>query len=184
MKYIDGFRDMKMSPRSYFRLLVFSVVTFGIIVPGAMSLLLSPYLSGAAAYVIYLAPLFLVMVVALLPLIYSSQKKIKVDRIVPLFITELAALSTSEMSIDHIFRILSEKKVYGPLAEDSRRMYRLIKHYNVAANEAFRFVAARTPSVQEADFFNRMGHALEIGEPLSRFLNNEHDVIMSEYVLR
>ncbi len=184
MKYMDGFREMKMSPSSYFRLLVFSVVAFGIVVPGVMSILLSPYLSGVAAYIIYLVPLFIVIVVALLPPIYSSQKKIKVDRTFPLFITELAALSTSEMAIDQIFRILSEKKVYGPLAEDSRRLYRLIKHYNVAANEACRFVAARTPSVQEADFFNRMGHALEIGEPLSRFMKNEHDVIMSEYVLR
>ena len=95
MKYMDGFREMKMSPSSYFRLLVFSVVAFGIVVPGVMSILLSPYLSGVAAYIIYLVPLFIVIVVALLPPIYSSQKKIKVDRTFPLFITELAALSTS-----------------------------------------------------------------------------------------
>ncbi|MCG7841392.1 MAG: archaellar assembly protein FlaJ, partial [Methanomassiliicoccales archaeon] len=184
MKYRDGFRDMKISPRSYFYLLIFSVVCFGIVVPGAINILLSQYLSGPVAYVVYLVPLFIVFVVGMLPLISSSQRKIKVDRIFPLYITELAALSTSEMSIDRIFNIISEKKIYGPLADDSRRMYRLIKHYNVSAAEACRFVAVRTPSVQEADFFNRLGHALEIGETMSRFMYNEHDVIMSEYVLR
>lgn len=184
MAYMDGFRYMKMSPRSYFYLLIFSIICFGIVTPGAISLLLAPYLSGPAAYIIYALPVFIVFVVGMLPLIYSSQKKIKVDRLFPLFITELAALSTSEMSLDHIFRIMAEKKIYGPLAEDSRRMYRLIKDYNVSAAEACRFIAARTPSVQESDFFSRFGHALEIGEPMSRFMKNEHDVIMSEYVLR
>ncbi len=184
MKYTDGFKDMKMSPRTYFYVLVFSIIAFGIVVPGAMYLLLAPYLSGPAAYVIYVIPVFLVFVIGMLPLIYSSQKKIKVDRLFPLFITELAALSTSEMGLEHIFRIMSEKKIYGPLADDSRRMYRLMKSYSVSAAEACRFIAARTPSVQESDFFSRFGHALEIGEPMSRFMKNEHDVIMSEYVLR
>jgi archaeal flagellar protein FlaJ len=183
MKFKDSMRDMKISPRSYFILLLFSVIAFGVVTPAVINFVLMPYLSGPIVYTIYTIPMFLVFVVAIYPLILSSQRKVKSDRLFPMFITELAALSTSEMSFDKIFYILSDKTMYGPLAEDSKKLYRLIKHYNVAAGEACRFVAARTPSVVESDFFSRMAHALEIGDTISHFMQNEHDVIMSEYVL-
>ena len=183
MKFKDSVRDMKIAPRTYFILLLVSVIGFGVVTPAIISIVLMPYLSGPIVYTIYTIPMFVVFVVAMYPLILSSQRKLKSDRMFPMFITELAALSTSEMSFDKIFYILSDKKTYGPLAEDSKKLYRLIKHYNVAAGEACRFVAARTPSVTESDFFNRMAHALEIGDTISRFMKNEHDVIMSEYVL-
>lgn len=184
MKLKDSFRDMKITPKTYFLILTFATVIFGIVIPAAISMFLAPYLHGPIVYTINIIPMFIIFVVGMYPLIASSQRKLKVDRIFSLYITELAALSTSEMSFDRIFYILSEKKVYGPLAEDSKKLYRLIKHYNVAASESCRFIAARTPSVIEADFFNRLAHALEIGESLSRFMKNEHDVIMSEYVLK
>ncbi|MDD1772099.1 MAG: archaellar assembly protein FlaJ [Methanomassiliicoccales archaeon] len=183
MKFKDSMREMKISPRAYFILLLFCVIAFGIVTPAVINFVLMPYLSGPIVYTIYTIPMFIVFVVAIYPLILSSQRKLRSDRLFPMFITELAALSTSEMSFDKIFYILSDKKTYGPLAEDAKKLYRLIKHYNVAAGEACRFVAARTPSVVESDFFSRMAHALEIGDTISRFMKNEHDVIMSEYVL-
>ena len=117
----------------------------------------------------------------MLPIIASSKSKMRAERNLPLFVTELAALSTSEMPIDRIFYVMSQQEEYGQLAEDSKRIYRLIKFYHVAAGDACRFVAARTPSPVEADFFSRLPHSLEVGEKLDRFLRNEQEVTMDEY---
>ena len=96
----------------------------------------------------------------------------------------MAALSTSDMSFDKVFYILSEKKEFGQLAEDAKQIYRLLKHYSVGAAEACRFVAQRTSSQIESDFFQRLSHSLDVGEKLDRFMHNEHDVMMDEYMLK
>jgi flagellar protein FlaJ len=185
----QGFRDMKMKPKTYFRLVIISIVVFGLIIPTIMSSIIIPqYLSGildpSYSVLLYAIPIFGIFAVAMIPIMASSKNKMRAERNMPLFVTELAALSTSEMPIDRIFYILSQKTEYGQLAEDSKRIYRLIKFYHVAAGDACRFVAARTPSPMEADFFARLSHSMEVGEKLDRFLKNEHEVIMDEYILK
>jgi flagellar protein FlaJ len=185
----QGFRDMKMKPKTYFRLVIISIVVFGLVVPTILSSIIIPqYLSGildpSYSVLLYAIPIFGIFAVAMIPIMASSKNKMRAERNMPLFVTELAALSTSEMPIDRIFYILSQKTEYGQLAEDSKRIYRLIKFYHVAAGDACRFVAARTPSPMEADFFARLSHSMEVGEKLDRFLKNEHEVIMDEYILK
>ncbi|MEM0449566.1 MAG: type II secretion system F family protein [Methanomassiliicoccales archaeon] len=179
-----GLRDSKMEPKRYFTLVLIAIVTCGLIIPGIINYVLSDYLTGIASYTIYAIPIFMIFVVAIFPIMASSKKKVVVERIMPLFVTEMAALSTSEMPIDKIFYVLSTRSEHGPLAEDSKKIFRLIHHYHVSAADACRFVAARTPSILEQDFLNRLAHALEVGERLDRFMKNEHDVIMDEYVLK
>ena len=74
------------------------------------------------------------------------------------------------MSFDRVFYILSEKKEYGQLAEDAKVVYRLLRHYSVGAAEACRFVALRTKSTMESEFFNRLSHSMDVGEKLDRFI--------------
>ncbi len=88
------------------------------------------------------------------------------------------------MPFDKVFFIMAQKKEYGPLAKDSMKIFRLMKYYNVSVAEACRFIASHTPSRMENDFFSRLGHAVDIGEKLDRFMKNEHDVMMDEYVLK
>ena len=188
-KLKQGFRDMKMKPKTYFRLVIFSIVAFGLVVPTLMATVIIPqYLSGildsSYSIMLYALPIFGIFAVAMLPIMASSKSRMRAERNMPLFVTELAALSTSEMPIGMIFYIMSQKAEYGQLAEDSKRIYRLIKFYHVAAGDACRFVAARTPSPIEADFFSRLSHSMEVGEKLDRFLKNEHEVIMDEYTLK
>ncbi len=185
----QGFRDMKMKPKTYFRLVILSIVVFGLIVPTIISSIIIPQYLGqimdpSFGVLLYALPIFAIFAVAMLPIMASSKSKMRAERNMPLFVTELAALSTSEMPIDKIFYVMSQKAEYGQLAEDSKRIYRLIKFYHVAAGDACRFVAARTPSPIEADFFSRLSHSLEVGENLARFLKNEHEVIMDEYSLK
>lgn len=185
----QGFRDMKMKPKTYFRLVLISILVFGLVVPYFLSSVIIPqYLSQVIdpsyGVLLYALPIFAIFAVAMLPIIASSKSKMRAERNMPLFVTELAALSTSEMPIDKVFYVMSQKTEYGQLAEDSKRIYRLIKFYHVAAGDACRFVAARTPSPVEADFFSRLSHSMEVGEKLDRFLKNEHEVIMDEYTLK
>lgn len=185
----QGFRDMKMKPKTYFRLVIISIVVFGLVVPTLLATVIIPeYLSAVLdssySVMLYAIPIFGIFAIAMLPIIASSKSKMRAERNMPLFVTELAALSTSEMPIDKIFYVMSQKPEYGQLAEDSKRIYRLIRFYHVAAGDACRFVAARTPSPIEADFFSRLSHSMEVGEKLDRFLKNEHEVIMDEYTLK
>ena len=98
----QGFRDMKMKPKTYFRLIIISIVVFGLIVPTIMSSIIIPqYLSAVMdpsyGVLLYALPIFAIFAVGMLPIIASSKSKMRAERHMPLFVTELAALSTSEM---------------------------------------------------------------------------------------
>jgi flagellar protein FlaJ len=184
MKIDEWLRDLKMGKKAYFRLVLISVVVFGLVIPMVMSFFLAPIVGYPLAYILYVLPAFGIVVVLLLPAVYSGKRKMNVENNMPMFVTTMAALSTSDMSFDKVFYILSEKKEFGQLAEDAKQIYRLLKHYSVGAAEACRFVAQRTSSQTESDFFQRLSHSLDVGEKLDRFMHNEHDVMMDEYMLK
>jgi len=184
MKAEDWFRDLKMDRDTYFRLVLISAVLLGIVTPVLLTFLLSSYLSGLTLALVYILPIFAILAILLLPAIYTSKRKMEVEQSMPMFVTTMAALSTSDMPFVDVFYILSKKTEFGPLAEDAKQIYRLIRHYSIGASEACRFVAVRTACQMESEFFNRLSHSLDVGEGLDRFMKNEHDVIMDEYMLR
>jgi len=184
MKQDEWLRDLKMGKETYFKLVLLSTVLLGLVVPILLTLTLAPYLSSSLLILAYVIPVFGIFVVVMLPAVYTSRRKMEVEQNMPMFVTTMAALSTSDMSFDSVFYILSGKKEYGQLAEDAKQIYRLIKHYSVGAAEACRFVAIRTSCQMEANFFNRLSHSMDVGEKLDQFMKNEHDVIMDEYMLR
>ncbi|OPY32557.1 MAG: flagellar assembly protein J [Methanomassiliicoccales archaeon PtaU1.Bin124] len=184
MKYSQALRIMEMDKKQYMMMLAASIIGMGIVAPLVMIVYLAPFLEPLTLYTMLALPLFLTVVVIIWPIVLASQRKIKIDRQMSWFVTEIAALSTSDMSFDKIFYILSLKKEYGPLAEDAQRIFRLVKQYNVSAAESCRFVAARSPSKMENDFYSRLAHSIDVGEKLDRFMKNEHDIMMDEYVLK
>ena len=184
MKYKQALSIMELDRKKYSMMLVASIIGMGIVAPLVMITYLQPFLDALSFYLMLALPIFLTVVVIIWPIVMASQRKLKIDRAMPWFVTEIAALSTSDMSFDKLFYILSLKKEYGPLAQDAQRIFRLVKQYNVSAAESCRFVAARTPSKMENDFFSRLAHSIDVGERLDRFMKNEHDIMMDEYVLR
>jgi flagellar protein FlaJ len=184
MKKDAWLRDLRMKEDSYYKLIMVSIVLLGVVVPALLTILLAPYLSGPLLIVVYIVPIFGIFVVFMLPAVYTSKRKVEVEQNMPMFVTTMAALSTSDMPFESVFFILSNKKEYGQLARDAKQICRLVKHYSVGAAEACRFIAVRTACQMEANFFNRLSHSLDVGEKLDRFMANEHDVIMDEYMLR
>ncbi len=161
MKLDDWLRDMKMKRSTYFRLVAVTIVMFGVVIPMLMSVMLSSVVPSPYIYILYVVPYFGILVIVLIPNLSSSKRKMSVERNMPMFVTQMAALSTSDMSFDRVFYILSEKKEYGQLAEDAKVVYRLLRHYSVGAAEACRFVALRTKSTMESEFFNRLSHSMD-----------------------
>ncbi len=184
MKKDAWLRDLQMKEESYYKLIMVSIILLGIVVPVILTLTLAPYLKGPLLALAYIVPIFGIFVVFMLPAVYTSRRKVEVEQNMPMFVTTMAALSTSDMPFESVFYILSTKKEYGQLAKDAKQICRLIKHYSVGAAEACRFIAVRTSCQMEANFFNRLSHSLDVGEKLDKFMENEHDVIMDEYMLR
>lgn len=184
MKYRLALKTMEMDQKKYLMLLGLIIGLFGITFPALTWYSLGAYLDTTALFGLFASYYFMVFVVVIWPYVSASQRKIKIDRSMPAYVTELAALATSDMGFEKIFQILSQKKEYGPLAKDSMQIYRLMKLYNVSVAGGCSFIASQTPSKMENDFFSRLSHAIDVGEPLDRFMKNEHDVMMDEYVLR
>jgi len=184
MKKDAWLRDLRMKEETYYKLVMASIVLLGIAAPTILTLALAPYIEGGLLILLYVLPVFGIFVVFMLPAVYTSKRKMEVEQNMPMFVTTMAALSTSDMPFDSVFYILSTKKEYGQLARDAKQICRLIKHYSVGAAEACRFIAVRTSCQMEANFFNRLSHSLDVGEKLDKFMQNEHDVIMDEYMLK
>ena len=180
----NSLKNMKMKTSTYFIMLFVSIFAFGLVLPVILITFLGSVFTGATQFAVVAIPLFLVFVVAMYPLLVTSNEKRQIDNDLPLFVTRMAALSTSELPVERIFEVLSEMKEYGRLAEDSGRINRLITDYHMSASEACRFVAVRSPSSVESDFLQRLSHSLDVGERTERFLANEQDATMDEYTLK
>ena len=150
MKIVNPLKNMKMRTSTYFIMLFVSIFAFGLILPVVLITFFGDMFSGTSQFAVVAIPLFLVFVVAMYPFLVTSNEKRQIDNDMPLFVTRMAALSTSELPVERIFEVLSEMKEYGRLAEDSGRISRLIADYHMAASEACRFVALRSPSSIES----------------------------------
>ncbi|MEM2944618.1 MAG: type II secretion system F family protein [Methanomassiliicoccales archaeon] len=177
------FSQIEMRFSTYILMVFASLVVFGIVLPTLILVTFGEMLASMALAV-YLVPIIAITAVAALPLLLVGRKRKEIEHLMPLFVTRMAALSTSDMQPEKLFHMLSTCREYGQLAKDSGKIYRLVKDYHMPVAEACRFIAARSASHLEADFFSRLSHAIDVGERLERFLKNEQDVIMDEYTLK
>jgi flagellar protein FlaJ len=184
MNFKGFFKYSKLEPQLYILILIVCTICFGVVLPSVLTICMPKLFTGIIGMLLYPICFGFVVIIAMIPLLEKNQRKAKIDRAMPLFVTEMAALSTADMPFERVFFILSEKGDYGPLADDARKIFRLIKHYHLSGSEALRFVAARTPSVMESEFLHRLAHSQDIGERLERFMKNEHEVFMDEHVLK
>jgi len=128
-------------------------------------------------YAKYFLPASLVMLSLLIPIIISVAKKAEIERYMHLFITRMCMLSTARMPPDLIFKHMSEMDEYGALRNEIKKIHILVAYWNRSISEAARFISAQTPSLQLADFLDRMAHSLEAGEDFKEFLGKERRVV-------
>ncbi len=129
--------------------------------------------------------IFLPFIIMLPAILYKkmmiSRRRNEIDGNIHFYITHMAALSTSELDRKELMKILSERREYKALADETRKIYVLMVKWKRNLAQACRFIAKRTPSKIFSDFLDRMAHELDSGEDFKDFIKREHRVVMEAY---
>jgi flagellar protein FlaJ len=136
---------------------------------------------GIFGYLFYLIPLFFMLVAAIYPYTVAEGKKAQINNNIHFFITHMGVLATANIPRSEIMRMLGEKKEYGALAEEVRKIHTLVDSWNMSLAEACRFISKRTPSDIWSDFLDRFAYSIESGEDLETFLKNEQQIVMEDF---
>lgn len=182
MDFEQAFRTMGIPPRRYVLRVGVPAVLGGILLAAATPFAFGALLPPWAVLVIPAAiVLFAVVGVVMYPLSAVDRKRMEIDNALPFFMTHLGVLSTSNMPRTEVIRMLSERREYGALADELRRIHGLVVDWKMALPEACRFAGASTPSQILADFLERLAHAMETGQDFQAFMEAEQAVVMKEY---
>ncbi len=136
---------------------------------------------GLFSILLYTIPILIIIFIVSLPKIIKGRRRKEIEDNIHFYITHLGALATSEISRKEIMKILSERKEYRALAEETRKIYILMDKWNKNLAQACRFMAKRTPSKIFADFLDRMAHELDSGVDFKEFIRREQKVVMNEF---
>ncbi len=136
---------------------------------------------GLASIVLYVIPIFLLIPIPLLPKILKGRRRREIEDNIHFYITHMGALATSEISRKEMMKILSERKEYKALAEETRKIYLLMEKWNKNLSQACRFIAKRTPSKILSDFLDRLAHEIDSGEDFKEFVKREQKVVMNAF---
>ncbi|WGI17995.1 archaellar assembly protein FlaJ [Methanonatronarchaeum sp. AMET-Sl] len=138
-------------------------------------------LLGPFQPILLLIPIFIVTVAIIYPKLLADRRRIKIDQAMPLFITSMGVLSTTNIPRIDVVETISQQKEYGPIADEMKKIVELVKTWNMSLDEAARFQSEVTPSPLLRDFLERMAYNVSAGQGLEEFLKNEQEVVMSEY---
>jgi len=136
---------------------------------------------GLFSILLYTIPALIIIFIISLPKIIKGRRRKEIEDNIHFYITHLGALATSEISRKEIMKILSERKEYRALAEETKKIYILMDKWNKNLAQACRFMAKRTPSKIFADFLDRMAHELDSGVDFKEFIRREQKVVMNEF---
>lgn len=184
MNVIRHYRSMDMSLKRYLFIVVVPCFVLALGIPLLFGYLDEHTIIAIPWYAKFFMPVSLVLLAILLPIIMSVAKSVEIERYLHLFITRMCMLSTARMPPDVILLHMSEMDEYGALRDEIKKIHNLVAYWNRSISEATRFISARTPSLQLADFLDRMSHSLEAGEDFQEFLEKERRVVMDEYVMK
>ena len=157
---------------------VFALIYFILLLTILRSLLIS---LGLFAILLYIIPMFVILTALLYPKIVKGKVRREIEDNIHFYITHLGALATSEVSRKEMMKMLSERKEYKALAEETRKIYLLMEKWNKNLAQACRFLARRTPSKIFADFLDRMAHELDSGEEFREFIKREQETVMNAF---
>ena len=176
-----AYASLNMPPARYMLQFALPLVGAGIAVVVILRLLAPALFTGLFSLLIYLIPLFFVLLAAIYPYTVAEGKKNEINNNIHFFITHMGVLATANIPRSQIMRMLAEKKEYGALAEETRKIFNLVDSWNMSLAEACRFISKRTPSDIWADFLDRFAYSIESGEDLDVFLKNEQQVVMEDF---
>ena len=143
--------------------------------PGLMEMMV-------ASQMVYALPIIFVILVIITPLLLGEVKRLQIERNMHLFLIRMSVLATSQLPRKKIMEILSQIKEYEALSDEIEKIYKLMEYWNMSLSDAARIVAKTTPSVNLADFLDRLAHSTDAGEGFDTFLEKETVVVMNQYI--
>jgi flagellar protein FlaJ len=176
-----AYASLNMPPAKYLLTFALPLVGAGFAVVLILRLLAASLFVGAFGVLVYAIPLFFIVLAAIYPYTVAEGKKSQINNNIHFFITHMGVLATANIPRSDIMRMLGEKKEYGALAEEARKIHSLVDSWNMSLAEACRFISKRTPSDIWADFLDRFAYSIESGEDLETFLKNEQQVVMEDF---
>lgn len=168
----------------YLKLILFPSLAVALVVFILIYFVLFPLLEflGLFRILILFIPLFLLLPALLYIKIIEVRKKNEIDNNIHFYITHMGALATSEIDRKELMKILSERREYKALAEETRKIFLLMDKWRRNLSQACRFISKRTPSKIFSDFLDRMAHELDSGEDFKDFIKREQKVVMEDFV--
>jgi flagellar protein FlaJ len=176
-----AYASLNMPATKYVLTFALPLVGAGVGVVVILRLLAPTLFFGVFSLILYAIPLFFVVVAAIYPYTVAEGKKSQINNNIHFFITHMGVLATANIPRSDIMRMLGEKKEYGALAEEARKIHNLVDSWNMSLAEACRFISKRTPSDIWSDFLDRFAYSIESGEDLETFLKNEQQVVMEDF---
>ena len=121
------------------------------------------------------------LLVALYPFMKMYARNTEILHTMPLVITHLSILSTSSLKRDQILEKIIERKEYGPIVEEFKRVKDLTNRMNISFSQSCRIQAKRTTSPVITDFLDRFANSSDAGESFATFLKNEQESTFQTY---
>lgn len=176
-----AYAALNMPPARYVAQFVLPLIGTGVFVVVILRLLAPALFTGLFSLLIYAIPVFFAVLAAVYPYTVAEGKKSQINNNIHFFITHMGVLATANIPRGEIMRMLGEKKEYGALADETRKIFTLVDSWNMSLAEACRFISKRTPSDIWSDFLDRFAYSIESGEDLETFLKNEQVVVMEDF---
>lgn len=176
-------RHIGIAPERYLRYILLPTLVSSLIIFLIMILLLQQIsgIFGPFTVILYFIPLLMLSIALLYPKMLEVRMKNEIENNIHLYVTHLGALATSEIDRKHMMEIISKRKEYRALAEETRKIYLLMSKWNRNLAQACRFLAKRTPSKIFSDFLDRMAHELDSGEDFKEFIKREQKVVVNAF---
>lgn len=138
-------------------------------------------LGGPILLAPYALPVLCLAIALAYPFAYISARGKDIDTKIHLFTTYIGVLSTTGSERRLLFSMASEKKEYGVVAQEMKKILKIADSWNMGFVKACRVIAKTTPSIIFKDFLDRLAHAFQVGGNIQEFLRQEIDVVMNDY---
>ena len=180
-EFIEAYRHLS-DPNKYFKRILIPLVLTGIfifILPYLLDLL--NVLINIDLLLFYLGGAIPIVLAILYPYILWKNKEVEINENMHFLITHLRVLSLAEMGLKDVIKLIGGKKEYGALGEEFRKISVLTTQWKSTLENAFRFIADRTPSKILRDFLDRFSQAIASGVGHREFIEREQESVMEDY---
>ena len=179
----ENLRHCGLTPGRYFKFVFAPLSGIALVVLILVTLFSAQMFKTIGLYtlLLYVVPVFLVFIAILYPRIIIGRMRNQIDNNIHFYITHMGALATSDIDRKEMMKMISERKEYKALAEETRKIFLLMDKWNRNLSQACRFIARRTPSKIFSEFLDRMAHELDSGEDFKEFIKREQRTVMNAF---